>query len=121
MKPRAIALPALPPNGPAAKLQLALDSLLSNDLDAYRRAYAEAHGQEVSLEALVPAILKLFLQRDRGFQKWKKAQAASLEPNRSANNDPFGAAGANVTAPVLSPSTPGEQDTAVSRRSEHDG
>lgn len=79
MKTRAIALPALPPHGPAAKLQLCLDSLLAADLDAYRSAYAEAHGQEISLEHLVPAILRLFLQRDRGFQKWKKAAQIKLE------------------------------------------
>jgi hypothetical protein len=85
VKTRAIALPAPPPNGPAARLQLALDSLLSTDLEAYRRAYAEAHGQEVSLEHLVPAILRLFLQRDRGFQKWKKAQAELVDATPSVD------------------------------------
>jgi hypothetical protein len=80
VKTRAIALPALPPNGPASKLQLAIDHLLSSDLEAYRRAYTETHGQDISLEHLVPAILRLFLARDRGFQKWKKEQAAGVEP-----------------------------------------
>ncbi|HYN38344.1 MAG TPA: DUF2274 domain-containing protein, partial [Rhodospirillales bacterium] len=66
MKSRAVALAALPPTGPAAKLQLALDSVLAAELDAYRQAYAEEHQQEIALDQLVAAILKTFLQRDRG-------------------------------------------------------
>jgi hypothetical protein len=80
MKPRPIALAALPPNGPATKLQLAIDTALAADLEAYREAYAEAHGQSISLDQLVPAILKAFLHRDRGFQKWKKGTARKLGP-----------------------------------------
>jgi hypothetical protein len=74
MKTRAVALAALPPNGPAGKLQFAIDNVLAADLDTYRRAYAEEHGQEIALDQLVPAILKAFLSRDRGFQKWKKGR-----------------------------------------------
>lgn len=79
MKSRAVALAALPPYGPAAKLQLALDSVLAAELDAYRQAYAEEHQQEITLDQLAPAILKAFLQRDRGFQRWKKARGAFLD------------------------------------------
>lgn len=79
MKTRAVVLPALPPNGPASKLQFAIDSVLAADLDTYRCAYAEEHGQEIALDQLIPAILKAFLSRDRGFQKWKKGRDARPE------------------------------------------
>lgn len=91
MKSRPIALAALPPNGPATKLQLSVDTVLAADLEAYREAYAEAHGQRIGLDQLVPAILRAFLHRDRGFQKWKKNTARVAVPptiHLITNGDP---------------------------------
>ncbi|WP_223292129.1 DUF2274 domain-containing protein [Defluviicoccus vanus] len=57
-----------------------MDTALAADLESYREAYAEAHGQRIGLDQLVPAILRAFLHRDRGFQKWKKNTARVAVP-----------------------------------------
>ncbi|WP_419255942.1 DUF2274 domain-containing protein (plasmid) [Caulobacter sp. ErkDOM-YI] len=50
------------------------------DLVDYQRAYAQSNAQEIALEQLVPHILSTFMEADRGFQAWRKANPISGAP-----------------------------------------
>jgi len=56
-------------------LKLRLKGKLAVDLADYLRAYGEANGP-VELEILVPHMLGAFMDADRGFQSWRKGEAA---------------------------------------------
>jgi hypothetical protein len=58
-------------------LRLRLRGKLAVDLVDYQRAYAQSNAQDVALEQLVPHILSTFMESDRGFQAWRKANPTS--------------------------------------------
>ncbi|WP_426030784.1 DUF2274 domain-containing protein [Caulobacter sp. DWP3-1-3b2] len=58
-------------------LRLRLRGKLAVDLVDYQRAYAQSNAQEIALEQLVPHILSTFMEADRGFQAWRKANPVS--------------------------------------------
>ena len=58
-------------------LRLKLKGKLAVDLADYQRAFAQANDQSLELDQLVPHILEAFIDADKGFQAWRKAQPAS--------------------------------------------
>lgn len=58
-------------------LRLRLRGKLAVDLVDYQRAYAQSNAQDIALEQLVPHILSTFMESDRGFQAWRKANPIS--------------------------------------------
>ena len=58
-------------------LRLKLKGKLAVDLADYQRAFAQANDQSLELDQLVPHILAAFIDADKGFQAWRKAQPAS--------------------------------------------
>lgn len=52
---------------PERKVRLRLSGRLASELDAYRELYAEMHGHEIELAALVEGMLEQFLASDRFF------------------------------------------------------
>ncbi len=58
-------------------LRLRLRGKLAVDLVDYQRAYAQSNAQDIALEQLVPHILSTFMESDRGFQAWRKANPPS--------------------------------------------
>ena len=58
-------------------LKLRLKGKIAVDLADYLRAYGEANGP-IDLDLLVPHMLGAFMDADRGFQTWRKA-----DPDRS--------------------------------------
>ena len=58
-------------------LRLRLRGKLALDLADYQRAYAQSNAQDIALEQLVPHILSTFMEADRGFQAWRKANPIS--------------------------------------------
>ncbi len=48
----------------------------AQDVADYQRAYAAANGEPVDAEALVLNIVTAFIEADRGFQAWRKANPA---------------------------------------------
>lgn len=58
-------------------LRLRLRGKLAVDLIDYQRAYAQSNAQDIALEQLVPHILSTFMEGDRGFQAWRKANPLS--------------------------------------------
>ena len=58
-------------------LRLRLRGKLAVDLVDYQRAYAHSNTQDIALEQLVPHILPTFMESDRGFEAWRKANPPS--------------------------------------------
>ena len=54
-------------------LRLKLRGRLAVDLADYQRAFAQSNAQQIELDQLVPHILSTFIEADRGFQAWRKA------------------------------------------------
>lgn len=59
------------------EVRLRLKGKAAVDLADYQRAYQAANGQAVEAEPLVLHILAAFIDADRGFQAWRKANPAS--------------------------------------------
>jgi len=57
-------------------LRLKLRGRLAVDLADYQRAFAQSNAQQIELDQLVPHILLTFIEADRGFQAWRKANPA---------------------------------------------
>ena len=57
-------------------LRLKLRGKLAVDLADYQRAFAQSNAQQIELDQLVPHILLTFIEADRGFQAWRKANPA---------------------------------------------
>ena len=64
---------------PERKVRLRLPGQLAAELDAYRALYAEAHGHEIDLAALIEAILVQFLASDRFFQRRRRDSRPQAE------------------------------------------
>ncbi len=58
------------------EVRLRLKGKAAIDLADYQRAYQAANGQAVEAEPLVLHILAAFIDADRGFQAWRKANPA---------------------------------------------
>jgi len=71
------------PEIPERKVRLRLPGRLAADLDDYRALYAQAHGQEIELPALIEGILEQFLASDRAFQRRQRTK----QPAEGASSD----------------------------------
>ena len=70
------------PEIPERKVRLRLPGRLAADLDDYRALYAQAHGQEIELPALIEGILEQFLASDRAFQRHRRSTQPAAESSR---------------------------------------
>ena len=70
-----LALPRIELEEKTTDLKLRLKGRIALDLADYLRAYGEANGP-IDLDLLVPHMLGAFMDADRGFQTWRKADAA---------------------------------------------
>ena len=68
MKLRLGPLPAVKP----VRLTVAVSVELKAALDAYAKLHADAHGQAVTAETLIPVMLQTFIANDRGFQQARR-------------------------------------------------
>ena len=57
---------------PERKVRLRLPGRLGADLDHYCELYAQVHGHEIELVALIEGILEQFLASDRAFQRKRR-------------------------------------------------
>lgn len=73
---------------PERKVRLRLPGGLAADLDDYRALYAEAHGHEIDLAALIEAVLEQFLASDRFFQRQRRARTSRAERPQRGPTDP---------------------------------
>ena len=72
-------------DAPERKVRLRLPGRLAAELDEYRGLYAQAHGHEIELPALIEGIVEQFLAGDRFFQRRRRATtSAHSEAERAA-------------------------------------
>lgn len=70
-----VALARIETDEQTVDLRLKLKGKRGAELNAYRDAYAEAHGHPVDLETLAPQMLASFMANDKGFQGWLKRRS----------------------------------------------
>jgi len=79
---RGIKLRAQTTDLPERKVRLRLSGQLGAELEEYRGLYAQVHGHEIELSALIEGILEQFLASDRAFQRSRRGSAKA--PQRAA-------------------------------------
>jgi hypothetical protein len=75
-KSTALALPKIDTEEKSLEVRLALKGKVAGDLADYKRAYEAANGP-IKLEQLAAHMLGTFMDADRGFQAWRRAQKAA--------------------------------------------
>ena len=63
------------------KLTFACPASLKADLDRYAALHAQAYGEVVDVEKLIPHMLEAFMAGDRGFKKGNASKALPPKPN----------------------------------------
>ena len=64
---------------PERKIRLRLPGRLGADLDHYCELYAQVHGREIELAALIEGILEQFLASDRAFQRARRGNTRPMD------------------------------------------
>jgi hypothetical protein len=64
----------------SAQVRVMLAGELNARLERYARYYEHVHGEPVDTRALIPEILRAFLDADREFQSWSRS--AERQPHR---------------------------------------
>ena len=64
------------PKTESVKLTFACPASLKADLDRYASLHAQAYGEVVDAEKLIPHMLEVFMAGDRGFRKGTTAKVA---------------------------------------------
>jgi hypothetical protein len=67
----------------SVQVRIMLAGDLNASLERYANYYEDVHGESVDPRALIPEILRAFLDADREFQSW--ARAAERQPQRAAS------------------------------------
>jgi hypothetical protein len=58
---------------PSVQVRVTLGADLNSTLENYARYYQHIHGDSVDSKALIPEILRAFLDADREFQMWQRS------------------------------------------------
>jgi hypothetical protein len=77
------------------QVRIMLAGELNACLERYARYYEHVHGEAVDTRALIPEILRAFLDADREFQSWSRS--ADSHPRRAAT--PASSNGSTKTQP----------------------
>ena len=64
------------PDRTPVKITISLAPELNQALLDYASAYAELYGQSEPVQELVPAMLASFLDGDKAFARWRRAQGS---------------------------------------------
>lgn len=70
----------------SVQVRVMLAGDLNASLERYTQYYQHVHGESVDTRALIPEILRAFLDADREFQPWSRS--ADSQPRRSATPPP---------------------------------
>ena len=71
--PTPLALPKIELEEKSLEVKFRLKGRAAVDLLDYKRAHQALNDQEVDIEVLVQSMLAKFIETDRGFQAWRKA------------------------------------------------
>ena len=67
----------------SVQVRVMLTGDLNASLERYAQFYVHVHGDSVDARALIPEILRAFLDADREFQSWSRSDATK-QPRRDA-------------------------------------
>ena len=76
------------------QVRVTLAGDLNAALESYARYYEDVHGEAVDSKALIPEILRAFLDADREFQSWSRSgvhrqqRHAATPPSTNGINKP---------------------------------
>ena len=73
-----LALPKIDLEEKLLEVRLRLKGKPAAELQDYLRAYNALHGASIEVEPLVQSILLAFIEGDRGFQAWRKANSQRI-------------------------------------------
>jgi hypothetical protein len=62
----------------SVQIRVMLAGDLSASLERYTQHYEHVHGEPVDTRALIPEILRAFLDADREFQSWSRSSSNGL-------------------------------------------
>lgn len=68
----------------SVQVRVMLTGDLNASLECYAQFYEHVHGDSVDARALIPEILRAFLDADREFQSWSRSSSNGLAPRASA-------------------------------------
>ena len=75
--PPQLALPEIDLEEKVVEVKLRLKGPAAVELLDYQRAYKALKGKAVELDPMVAGVVHAFIEADKGFQAWRKADAAS--------------------------------------------
>ena len=75
--PTPLALPKIELEEKSLEVKFRLKGRSAIDLLDYKRAHQALNEQDVDIELLVQSMLAKFIETDKGFQAWRKAQPAA--------------------------------------------
>jgi len=67
------------------KLSIQISQKVSDLIDDYRAFHKEVSGEEVTLDALVSAVISSALSSDKSFIKWKRDKAGNNEQDTDSD------------------------------------
>ena len=68
----------------SVQVRVMLTGDLNASLERYAQFYEHVHGDSVDARALIPEILRAFLDGDREFQSWSRSSSNAQAPRASA-------------------------------------
>jgi hypothetical protein len=68
----------------SVQVRVMLTGDLNASLERYAQFYEHVHGDSVDARALIPEILRAFLDADREFQSWSRSSSNGLAPQAPA-------------------------------------
>jgi hypothetical protein len=80
----------------SVQVRVMLTGDLNASLERYARYYEHVHGEHADTRALIPEIVRAFLDADREFQSWSRSGGAT--PSRGGT-DPSSSDGSTMVQP----------------------
>ena len=79
----------------SVQMRVMLGGDLNASLERYARYYEQVHGESVGARALIPEILRAFIEGDREFQVWSRSSANGQAPRTPAPSSSHGSIRSN--------------------------
>lgn len=68
---------------PSVQVRVTLSGELNAALENYARYYEHVHGDQVEPRALIPEIMRAFIEADREFQAWSRSRSNGRPQHRA--------------------------------------
>jgi hypothetical protein len=68
----------------SVQVRITFDGALHTTLGNYARYYQQVHGDEVEPRALIPEMIRAFMDTDREFQSWSRSLSNGRESRAAA-------------------------------------